>query len=309
MSCLPADVREFLDAVHALNLDANRRNLDQLTYVIGLLNEIGVQPVLLKGAAALVSGLYPALGTRMIGDIDILIPPAKLTEAVKQLRSAGYQPADTENELPGTENFELHRHDYPHLRREDWPAPLELHVRPVNPKAARLFGSEELVGDAVPLNWRGVECMLPSPTHFVLHNVIHAFVMDIRDRGVLSLRQLFEFVLASRIYAERINWAAIQDRFDSTGHGNDLRGYVVLANAYLGFQAPPILGLNEWEWTRFYQIQLENPAMHFLVFAGRRLRTRARHIVINPRVLTGLLSARFYMRLYQETMAAYQSIR
>jgi hypothetical protein len=55
---------------------------------------------------------------------------------------------------------------------------------------------------------------------------------------------LIEFVYASRTFAERIDWAAIQMRFDSLGYGSARRGYAVLANAYLGFQIPPKLPLS-----------------------------------------------------------------
>jgi hypothetical protein len=183
------------------------------------------------GAATLASGLYPTPGERMIGDIDVLIPSAKLAGAVEHLFAAGYQPVAADEELPKTEDYGLKHHHYPAIYSLDWPAPVELHVHPVHLPVARLLGSEEVVRDATPLSLRGGDCLLPSPTHFVMHNVIQAFVMDIRDRGCVSLRQLFEFVYASRTNAERIDWAAIQQRFDSLGYGSALRGYAVLAIA------------------------------------------------------------------------------
>jgi hypothetical protein len=73
-SQLPPDVLEFIDAVYTLNLEANRRYEEQLAHLIHSLNSIGVHPVLLKGAAALVGELYPTAGERMIGDIDISFP-------------------------------------------------------------------------------------------------------------------------------------------------------------------------------------------------------------------------------------------
>ena len=59
ISELPADVLEFLDAIYRLNLEINLVHEDQLAQLIQALNNIAVQPVLLKGAAALVRGLYP----------------------------------------------------------------------------------------------------------------------------------------------------------------------------------------------------------------------------------------------------------
>ncbi len=82
-SDLPVDVAEYLDAVYTLNLDKNRRCEEQLAHFIGILNSVGVHPVLLKGAAAIVGGLYPTPGERMISDLDILIPAGKLPEVLE----------------------------------------------------------------------------------------------------------------------------------------------------------------------------------------------------------------------------------
>jgi hypothetical protein len=317
VSELPADVSEFLDVVHTLNLERNLRYQDQLVHLIQVLNNIGVQPVLLKGAAALVSGLYHTPGERMIGDIDVLIPQSKLAAAVKDLLAAGYQPFIAEEELPETEDYGLKNHHYPRIYSLDWPASVELHVHPVHVWVARLLGNEEVVQDAIPLNWRGGDCLLPSPTHFVMQNVIHAFIVDKRERGFLSLRQLFEFVCASRTYDKQIDWGMIQQRFDSLGYGRALRGYVMLADAYLGFQLPPELAISCWTRLRrkFYRIQLEYPAIHFLLSLGRALqmlgnlvRTHIRNQVNNPRSMKKLFRLRYYIRLYREALDGYQSV-
>ena len=278
---------------------------DQLAHLIQVLNNIGVRPVLLKGAAALVSGLYPTPGERMTGDIDILIPASRLPGVFKHLCAAGYQQLEAEEELPKAGAYGLHDHHYPPIYSLDWPAPVELHLHPVHLPVARLLGGEEAVRDATPLNWRGGDCLIPSPTHFVMHNVIHAFVVDMRDRGVLSLRQLFEFVHASRTYDERIDWAAIQQRFDSLGYGSALRGYAVLANAYLGFQVPPELPIGGFARLRrrFYRLQLQHPALHFLFSLGRLLRLYApRNLGRKPRSMKKLVSVGYYRRLCQKAL-------
>ena len=315
-SGLPAGVLEFLEAVYTLNLDRNLRYQDQLAHLIQILNNIGVRPVLLKGAAALVSGLYPTPGERMIGDIDVLIPQLKLSSVVfKHLRTAGYQPAAEEEESPETDDYVLKFAHYPPIYSRDWPALVELHVHPVHPPVARLLGNEEVIRDATPINWRGGDCLLPSPTHFVMHNVIHAFVVDMRIlQGYLSLRQLFEFVRASRTYGERIDWAAIQQRFVSLGYGSALRGYAVLASVYLGFQVPRELTISGFARLRlrFYRTELEHPAMHFLFslgrflrVLGRRIRIRAGYLASNPRSMKKLFRVRYYVRLYHNALDGY----
>ena len=132
-SGLPADIVEYLDAVYALNLERNRQCADQLAHLIQTLNSIGVRPVLLKGAATFVSGLYPTLGERMIRDIDVLIPGARLPEILESLASVGYQAMQTGAELPSAQGYESRgeHHHYPPVISPEWPVNVELHVHPV----------------------------------------------------------------------------------------------------------------------------------------------------------------------------------
>ena len=303
ISWLPADVAEFLEAVYALNLECNLRYEDQLAHLIQLLNKIGVRPLLLKGAATLASGLYPTPGERMIGDIDVLIPPSKLADAVEHLRASGYQSVTAEAEFPMAEG--LTHHHYPRIYSLNWPAPVELHIQPVALYANRFLSSEEVVRDATPLNWRGGDCLLPSPTHFMMHNVIHAFVVNIKEDGFLSLRDLFEFAYAGHAYNERIDWAMMQQRFDSLAYASVLRGYVMLANACLGFVVPPALKIGGWSRLRrrFYRIRLERRSMHFLFSLvlpiQRLMQVQARNFASSPRSMKKVGNRRDYIRLYQ----------
>ena len=311
---LPTDIVEFLDAFYAFNLDDNRRYADQLAHLIQTLNGIGVRPVLLKGAATLVDGLYPTPGERFIGDIDILVPPHRLGEILNQLHAVGYKPATIDNSPPTAEKFiqQGNHHHYPLLISCDWPVGVELHVHPILSHLTRLLSSEEIMRDARPVNWRGGECLLPSPTHFVTHNIIHAFLVDYQINGVLALRQVFEFVHASRLYADQIDWDAIRRWFDGLGDGTALRRYVALAEAYLGFQTPPELPIGkgaQW-WTRLHCALVETPsAIYILFLLGQRLRIHA-HNLKNPSMALSLNSyVRFYRELCRFKTALYTSRR
>jgi hypothetical protein len=102
--------------------------------------------------------------------------------------------------------------------------------------------------------------------------------------------------------AEQIDWAVLQQRFESLGYRYALRSYVALANAYLGFQTPSALTCSIWDPARqrYYRMQLRHPAMHFvfLLFAGP-LRLYARTLTNDPRAAKKLFSVRGYMHLYQ----------
>lgn len=246
LSRLPADVAEYLDAVYTLNLDRNLRCEEQLADLIKILNSIDVRPVLLKGAAAIVGGLYPTSGERIISDLDIVIPAEKLREILDKLSGEGYQLQLPEGqEAPDPVGF-CTSHHYPPVVNPNWPARVELHLCPVHLQFVEILSSEEVYREATGLMWRGGQCLLPSPTHFVTHNIIHAFLHDSKtDLKRVSLRQLFEFTLSSREYDQRIDWKEIRNRFESVSRGSALRQYVVIANTCLGFPVPNAICIDD----------------------------------------------------------------
>ncbi len=245
-SHLPDDVADYLDAIYTLNVDRNIKCEDQLAHLISALNSVAVHPVLLKGAAAIVGGLYPTSGERIISDLDILVPAEALPEIVDKMADLGYQPRLTEGmDIPDPVHFAGHHH-YPKLISPDWTTYVELHLHPVNLNFVDLLTADEILLDATALQWRDGQCRLPSPTHFITHNIIHALLVNTQYKFErLSLRQLFEFVLASQAYSGRIDWDGIRNRFDRLGHGKALRQYLALASTCLDFHAPAEIAIDD----------------------------------------------------------------
>ena len=299
---LPPDVVDYLEAVYVLNLDRNQQCEDQLAQLIPLLNRIGVQPVLLKGGAAIVGGLYPSSGERMISDLDLLIPARSLPEILAKLAEAGYQPhLSVGRELPDPVGFDTHHH-YPPLISRDWSSSVELHVQPVLLPMLKFLPSEEVFRDAIPLAWRGGDCLLPSPTHFIIHNLVHAFLVNVQSHlQRLSIRQLFEFVLASKTYGERIDWNAVITRFDDLGRRSALQEYLALANICFDFAPPAGIELDDRDRRRArrYLTRLESDhrprelAIKIL-YQLKRLGSLRQH----PGKLRMLLTADFYTRMF-----------
>ena len=87
---LPADVRSYFDAILSLNKTRNECIVDGLARVVTALNAIDIEPVLLKGVSHLVEGLYPALGLRVVGDVDLLVPDGRAKDAVAALHGVGF---------------------------------------------------------------------------------------------------------------------------------------------------------------------------------------------------------------------------
>jgi hypothetical protein len=301
-SQLPPDMAKYLEAVYGLNLDRNQQCEDQLAQLIPLLNRIGVQPVLLKGAAAIVGRLYPTSGERMISDLDILIPAEKLPEIIEKLAEVSYRPyVSAGMKIPDPLGFD-NDHHYPPLISPEWQTRVELHVQPLWLSTVAFLPCKEVFREAIPLAWRGGECLLPSPTHFIIHNLVHAFVMNVQG-GLerVSIRQLFEFVLASKIYAERIDWNAVKNRFDDLGRLRALQEYLALANTCFDFEVPIGIDIDERarRRARWYLTRLDSyhPALELAIKILFQIK-RVGHLRKDPKKLRMLLTTDFYSRLF-----------
>ena len=85
---VPADIRAALEALYQLNLQRNRRLRIVLRDTVHILNQAGIEPILLKGAIALLPDQYPHAFARMLGDLDMGV--ADVETAAEALQSAGF---------------------------------------------------------------------------------------------------------------------------------------------------------------------------------------------------------------------------
>src|ERR1700710_2363712 len=84
-TALPASVLDFLRSVELLNAERNDAILKELKLAVRLLNGVHIEPVLLKGAAYLATGVYKTPAARYLADVDLLIPEGQLTQAAQVL--------------------------------------------------------------------------------------------------------------------------------------------------------------------------------------------------------------------------------
>ena len=98
---IPKDVCAYVRDIYQRNLARNGRLAGQLDEAIGALNERGVTPVLLKGAATLATARRARSATRLMADLDLLVAPDQVEAALDALAEAGYElhfqtPAESE---------------------------------------------------------------------------------------------------------------------------------------------------------------------------------------------------------------------
>jgi len=207
---LPQATLDYLDG---LAVTVRRRNalvLGQAIEVARILNRLDVTPVLLKGGANLLRGLYPDPAMRVMTDLDMLVPADALDTCVASLRKDGFYPL-TEYSYP-------RGHHYLPLGHPDFPLPLELHYRVLAHPYDGFLVADEVRESAVAIGGRGVSMAVPSPTCAVIQNVAHAQLSN-HDYvyGRIDLRSLVDFALLVRAYAGEVDWPAIRQRFDRHG--------------------------------------------------------------------------------------------
>ncbi|MBK8335802.1 MAG: nucleotidyltransferase family protein [Sterolibacteriaceae bacterium] len=254
---LPSGFRGDLWKVHLLNSLRNKRLKEQALSAIRVLNAIGVQPMILKGGASLFDRTFGDPGSRMMVDLDLLVPRERAEHCWVALRMHEYGPISIDFD------YSNHHHLRP-LHRPGMQGTVEVHreLLPIS------------VAGALPasLAWKqgesrmaaGATFSLPSPTTRVLHSVLHTAIVDRAfSRADLSLKALFELASLQRSFGERIDWGSVGDTMRAHGLSRALDSWIYSVHQLLGDCIPghdtgtlrSIVHLERvrlqvrWEWT------------------------------------------------------------
>jgi hypothetical protein len=107
---IPTPVREALTRAYYNTLAQNTLLLLELAKVLDLFAQADIPVMVLKGGA-LADGYYDDIGLRPMGDLDVLIPQAKLEAAFEIVRGLGYTPYDVEI-IPGARREVWHHESW-----------------------------------------------------------------------------------------------------------------------------------------------------------------------------------------------------
>jgi hypothetical protein len=203
---VPTDVADYFEGVATLNRLRNAKLRAQALELARILNGVGVVPVFLKGAAHLLSDLYPDPAMRMMLDLDVLLPATQLDRCVAALRANGYaEMCDN--------GFPLHHH-YPPLGRPGAAALIELHVEPLDTQFRGLLSHDEVFRHAVEITLEHALLAVPATWCRLVHCVAHTqFADGALIYGRLQLRDLLDTTLLSRW--GNVDWGAVRKHFAS----------------------------------------------------------------------------------------------
>ena len=284
-SSVPGPVSDYLEAALFLNRERNEQMLDGLEIAARALLACGITPVLLKGSASLVDGLYPDLGMRILGDLDLLVPAADAETASKALADAGFDEFDRGSARPVP--FTVPHH-LPMQSHRSTGVGVELHHTVMPPPFARMLDAQHVLQSAHSITFRGMVLAQPSPTHRVLHNVAHDQLADAAyARRTISLRQLLDLTMIVRRHREAIDWEELSAAF-SGPQARVLRYALGLMELFGG--ALPEFG--SAQALQRLRAGIEHPRSH----VGIALMSTAYRLLHQPKALLNVLSPQSWPR-------------
>lgn len=208
LEAVPAQPRAHLDWVRALATRHRQAVGFEVECIQAALARVeGVAPLLLlKGAAYAMAGLRAGAG-RLFGDIDIMVPQARLDDVESALMLHGW--ASNQTDAYDQRYYRQWMHELPpmqHVRRQ---SSIDVHhailpqTAPVHPDPALLRAA------AVPLRHAPGLATL-APADMVLHSAVHLFFDGEFDKG---LRDLLDLHLLFREFGARAGfWEALPVR-------------------------------------------------------------------------------------------------
>jgi Uncharacterised nucleotidyltransferase len=237
---IPNGVRDYFAAVIALNQERNRRLEAAIREAIEALNRPGITPLLLKGAANLLEGLYHDPAARIMGDIDMLVPAERVKEASAVLASIGYDAAaPMASQRKRWILMKPHPHHAPMQIHVKSGAGIELHHELVHRGSSRLINARDALAHAAPRERDGLRYLLLCQNDRVTHNIVHAQLHHSRQRlGLVDLRQMFDLALLIEQRGDLVGWREIEARFALAAAAQVLGDQIALLNALFGCRIP-----------------------------------------------------------------------
>jgi hypothetical protein len=226
---VPEDVYLYIREMFDRNMARNDRLAMQLAEIVAAINDRGVTPILLKGAATLAIAARPQRGLKLMSDLDIMVLPDQIEETMNALHAIGYR-VHIESEQ-GAGKW------YVDLKRSGDVGMVDLHRELPGPALLyRQAGSVQEHCKAVQIG-RGT-AYIPSATYQALILTIHDQFQDYDYwTGSIDVRHLIDLRnLATS--SEGIDWERLASLTPSKLARNALETQLVALFSLLGVDVP-----------------------------------------------------------------------
>jgi hypothetical protein len=229
---VPSAPRAHLDAAIVLTAAQHREVRREVAHIANALAPLALQPVLLKGAAYLMSNAAAALG-RTFDDVDLLVPKSRLPEVEAHLMMGGWV---TTHLSPYDQRYYREwMHELPPMQHSIRHSVIDVHhaILPdtahVQPDSALLLAQARVVPEHP--EWRVL-----SPIDMLLHSMTHLFHNEELSHGLRDLSDL-DLMLRSES-ADPTFWEALQQRAVQHGLARTLHHGLQQTHRLLGTPVP-----------------------------------------------------------------------
>ncbi|WP_412984105.1 nucleotidyltransferase family protein [Pontimicrobium sp. IMCC45349] len=193
LSYLPLELQNYLEELTIINRNRNTSILLQLRHIITLFNEHRINYALLKGSALLYANFYKDIGTRMIGDIDILVHPEHLETAYSLLKKEAYIPIES---TFGDDFFE-HKH-LPRLKHDTYICAVEIHRKILSKEVKEYLNPIIALKSKLKVNDSFILCYKDLFHHSILNS-------EINDQGYMLNTINFRSIYDTLLITNRLN--------------------------------------------------------------------------------------------------------
>jgi hypothetical protein len=235
LDLLPEGLHEYLLEIRDLNSARNERLKKQIIEISKILNEVGIEPILIKGAANTMAGLYPDPATRVMEDVDILVTEEESLKALNALQKAGYR--RTQKCLDAGDFQDLPES---HLECPGQLGIVDLHRDLNDTQGYYILNNNDIVKTSILLEVEGARMRVPSATECIKIQVCHSYSSSIHHLLVndTQLRDLFDCYLLTSQNKYKIDWNEIVKCFSNCRHRNYLQNYFLLIERLFGKTSP-----------------------------------------------------------------------
>lgn len=207
---VPEPVQAELKSLSLANAFRNQLLADELARLLILLGKAGIRVVPLKGVA-LAQALYGDTAARVCADIDILVPPANVAQAIDLILASGYR---TESSDPYVSKLVLRHGRHYDVVRESQGISflLEVHWILVQHSSKNGEAVDDIWAEARPQSFSGAAAFSLSPEWQFLYLAIHA--ADHEWRSLKWLVDIHEIASSGRVDWQRVAQKAGQFELD-----------------------------------------------------------------------------------------------
>jgi hypothetical protein len=233
ISALPQSARDALRASYSRSWKHNQDIFNELEILARAFDRAGIPVVVLKGACFALT-IYPDIGTRPMGDLDLLVPAGKLDEAVEIAKAFGYEDYKPEAS-PGLRDLLDHEIC---MRKNGTQIITEIH---------RSLIADKTFKYAVPVNWfwmqtqafdqaRFPNLLVLTPAAQLLYASAHAMLQH--GGKSAPLRWFVDIDRIIRVYEGRMDWELVLSQARVFEWGSALDAALELAREYFDTPIP-----------------------------------------------------------------------